>query len=160
MSSKPTNTSPSTSSVAPNPPNGDDDRPIVDSGMIQVALALAAIGFLLFEFGKDLTLSSPLSWLRVTDLGRWTIFLGIGAALLLHSALWSDWITIFNRKSRHWRGTAWMVLLGYLTIYFVLAVAMLVAGNLADSTWGIYIAMFFVVVLLLASTVTSKTKRP
>jgi hypothetical protein len=68
--------------------------------MIQVALAIAAIGFRIHQFREELQNAPGFYWVGDVGLtGKIIIFLGVAAALLFHDSLWHTWINRFNRKT-------------------------------------------------------------
>jgi hypothetical protein len=120
---------------------------LVDSGMIEVALVIATVGFLIYQFGDDLLGGDPeidllFGFVTVTiqQVGKVVVFVGIVAALLLHGSFWDVWGEHYNRKSGRLNKVAIPVLIGHATIYVVLFVAMGVAAFFIAGPVGMTIA--------------------
>jgi hypothetical protein len=133
-------------------------EPLVDSGMIEVALVIATVGFLLYEFGDEFDVPQSLGDLTMKQIGKVIVFVGIAAAFLLHTSFWDVWIQYYNRKTGHFNGGAIPVLIGHFIIYLVLAAAMFMSASFALGNCGLLLAVLAMAILIPAISPPSPKK--
>ena len=128
-------------------------EPLVDSGMIEVALVIATIGFLLYQFGDQLDVADliPIADLGMKQIGSIVVFAGIAAGFLLHSSFWEVWVGIFNRRSGRLTRVVFPVLMGHIIIFIVLAAAMVMSAYFALGYCGAWLAALIILALAIMS---------
>lgn len=128
-------------------------EPSVDSGMIEVALVIATVGFLLYQFGDELDIAPPIPFADLTmkQMGKIVVFVGIAAAFLLHSTYWTTWVEYFNRRTGRLNRVTIPVLLAHTIIFIVLGAAMGISAYFAGGNCCLMLAALVSVTLALMS---------
>lgn len=135
----------------PHPGTSAHLEPAVDSGMIEVALVIATVGFLLYQFGDELDVAPPIPFTDVTmkQIGKVVVFVGIAAAFLLHSTYWLTWVQQFNRRTGRLNRVTIPALLAHTIIFSVLGAATAISAYFAGGNCCLSLAAIVTVILAL-----------
>jgi hypothetical protein len=109
----------------------NDKHPLIDVGLIEVALAITAVGFVIKEAGD---VSSP----ALANTGGAVFFLGGAASLLLYTTYVWEWVE--RNFQRYRRGAMFarfvMALLAHILLFLLLFSLVVVLGRLVPPPAG------------------------
>jgi hypothetical protein len=119
---------------------------LTDSGRIEVALALAAIGFVLVQFGTDHKVRPEYLELDPVAIGKVMMFTGIAVALLLHVSFWLRWTRTLSEFGRYMPFDVVLALMAHLFFTLALALATLFAAAFLNGVTSYVMAASVVVI--------------
>lgn len=139
--------------IANTPSTGEPPtKDLADSGMIQVALALAALGFLLYQFGDGvMKIAMPPDYKlpSTQSLGLFLVWAGLTAAVLLHVAFIREWSD--RDRAGSYKATSELRMIGiagHLVLFVVFTLGMLWATLAAFAFIGAFAWLIALVVLV------------
>lgn len=127
--------------------NGSPQQPVVDSGMLQVALAVAALGFLVYQFRKEIELPASASLLDLGLAGKLLVVGALLASTLMHSSFLDLWTLDFNKARGTLSKSGGSVFWGHLILFVILAAAAFVSAWVGFGNLGLFVLLLLLIVV-------------